>query len=60
MRILFKFSYLIIFAECDIGNSDVSLCFDECGNDQSNGLTRGRSLYFFARSAREKERWFHR
>uniref|UniRef100_A0A158Q6T7 SMP-LTD domain-containing protein n=1 Tax=Elaeophora elaphi TaxID=1147741 RepID=A0A158Q6T7_9BILA len=41
-------------------NSDVSSCFDEYGSDRSKDLSRGRSLYFFARSAREKERWFHR
>ncbi|VBB28035.1 unnamed protein product [Acanthocheilonema viteae] len=40
-------------------NSNISF-FDECVNDRSNDLTRGQSLYFFARSAREKERWFHR
>ncbi|MCP9261540.1 hypothetical protein DINM_004895 [Dirofilaria immitis] len=37
------------------GNSeDYVSCPDEYRN------TKGRSLYFFVRSAREKERWFHR
>ncbi|CAG9530661.1 unnamed protein product [Cercopithifilaria johnstoni] len=41
-------------------NSDDNSCFDECGNCRSKNLARGRSLYLFVRSAREKERWFHR
>lgn len=50
----------MLCTESGEGSSDDSLCSDECGNERSSDLARGRSLYFFVRSAREKERWFHR
>ncbi|VDN82546.1 unnamed protein product [Brugia pahangi] len=39
---------------------NISSCSVAFGNNRSKGLSRSRSLYFFVRSAREKERWFHR
>ncbi|VDK74434.1 unnamed protein product [Litomosoides sigmodontis] len=53
-------SHCMLCTESSEESSDESLFSDECENDRSKDLARGRSLYFFVRSAREKERWFHR
>uniref|UniRef100_A0A8R1TK17 SMP-LTD domain-containing protein n=1 Tax=Onchocerca volvulus TaxID=6282 RepID=A0A8R1TK17_ONCVO len=48
-------SQYMLCTENGQGNSrDYVACLDGCGN------ARGRSLYFFVRSAREKECWFHK
>ncbi|EFO23264.2 hypothetical protein LOAG_05221 [Loa loa] len=47
-------------SQTDKENSDATSCSDESGNNRSKDVAENRSLYFFVRSAREKERWFHR
>uniref|UniRef100_A0AAF5RW06 SMP-LTD domain-containing protein n=1 Tax=Wuchereria bancrofti TaxID=6293 RepID=A0AAF5RW06_WUCBA len=48
------------YVPCTESDEENPKKISSCSVDFGNNLSKSRSLYFFVRSAREKERWFHR